>query len=93
MELQDFKECINIWIKPSTWHTNHFLDTERFHKALHRIFIKNGTKLEPEKFSKLLSQALIDQYPKINSNFLNEQVKSAEITYDVIRSYIFDISE
>jgi hypothetical protein len=93
MELENFKECINIWIKPSTWHTNHPLDTERFHNALHQIFIKNGTKIEPEKFSKLLSQALVDQYPKINKDFLDKEVKSAETTYDVIRSYLFDISK
>ncbi len=33
MEIKNFEECINIWIKAETWHTNHPRDTERFHKA------------------------------------------------------------
>ena len=93
MEINDFKECINIWIKAETWHTNHPLDTERFHKAIHHIFIQNGTKLESEKFAKLLSEVLFEKYPKINKDFIAQQVESANDTYEVIRSYLFDIKE
>lgn len=93
MKINDFKHCMDIWIKPETWHSNHPLDTERFHKGINKIFLKNGIKLEPEAFSKLLSQALFDQYPRINKDFVNEQVESASRTYDIIRSYLFDIKE
>lgn len=91
MEINDFKECINIWIKAETWHTNHPNDTERFHKAIHHIFMQNGTKLESEKFAKLLSEVLSEKYP--NKNFIAQQVESAKDTYEVIRSYLFDIKE
>lgn len=93
MQINDFKDCMNIWIKPETWYSNHSLDTERFHKGIHKIFLKNSTKLEPEAFSKLLSEALFDQYPRMNKDFINEQVESASRTYDIIRSYLFDIKE
>lgn len=91
MEIKNFEECINIWIKAETWHTNHPLDTERFHKAIHHIFMQNGTKLESEKFAKLLSEVLFEKYP--NKNFIAQQVESAKDTYEVIRSYLFDIKE
>ena len=59
--------------------------------AIHHIFIQNGTKLESEKFAKLLSEVLFEKYP--NKNFIAQQVESAKDTYEVIRSYLFDIKE
>jgi hypothetical protein len=91
MEINDFKECINIWIKHETWHSSHDLDSARFHKAIHHIFMQNGTKLESEKFAKLLSEVLSEKYP--NKDFIAQQVESAQATYDIIRSYLFDIEE
>ena len=34
MEIKNFEECINIWIKAETWHTNHPRDTALLHKDL-----------------------------------------------------------
>ncbi len=53
--------------------------------------MENGTKLESEKFAKLLSEVLSKKYP--NKDFINQQVKSAQNNYEVIRSYLFDIKE
>ncbi|WP_298065411.1 hypothetical protein [uncultured Acinetobacter sp.] len=53
--------------------------------------MQNGTKLESEKFAKLLSEVLFEKYP--NKNFIAQQVESAKDTYEVIRSYLFDIKE
>jgi hypothetical protein len=53
--------------------------------------MQNGTKLESEKFAKLLSEVLSEKYP--NKDFIAQQVESAQATYDIIRSYLFDIEE
>lgn len=87
MNQQQFQECMKIWIKPETWHTNHPCDTKRFNQAIQQLIAINGTQLlHPEDFSKKLYIALANEYPTMSQNFISEQVEFASQKYDVISS-------
>ncbi len=92
MNQEQFQECMKIWIRPETWHTNHPCDTKRFNQAIQQLMAINGSKiLHPEDFSKQLYIALASEYPKLSQNFISEQVEDASQKYDVISSYLYDI--
>jgi hypothetical protein len=91
MNLDILKEALRPWMQIDTWHTNHPLDTERFHNALKTAFDKLGVSIDADDFEGAMLD-LIDEYhqdwpPDHKERMVDRFVLHAEH----ISSYLSDV--
>ena len=90
MNMDKLKEILRSWMRISTWHTNHPLDNERFHKALHNAFSELGTGINFDDFEEVMYELADEYHPDWNQEYKDELVQNFSLRAEHITSYLRD---
>jgi hypothetical protein len=90
MDVEKLKEALRSWMKVETWHTNHPLDDERFHKALKNAFSELGTNIDGGSFEKVIRELADEYHPNWDQSYKDEAVNEFAIRAEHIASYLYD---
>lgn len=92
MNLSKLKELLRPWMQIDTWHTNHPLDDQRFHKALKSAFDTLGLQLSFDDFQEVMLELAEEHSPKMSSDYRAEEVEKFAWRAEHISSYLSDIT-
>ncbi|WP_223590277.1 hypothetical protein [Pseudomonas sp. A-R-19] len=83
MDIEQLKASLKPWLAIDTWHSNHALDEQRFHKALKSAFEKLGTPISFESFRKAIILGLSEYRENDSKAFENDVESYAQLAEDI----------
>ncbi len=90
MNMDMLKEALRQWMKIETWHTNHPLDDERFHRALQKAFSTLGTSIDGDQFAEVMFELADEYHPNWDQKYKEEIVENFSLRAEHIASYLHD---
>lgn len=90
MNMERLKEALRTWMIVDTWHTNHPLDDERFHKALRNAFSELGTGIDGGNFEEVMHELANEYHPNWDQDHKDKLVDNFAIRAEHIASYLHD---
>ena len=83
MDIEQLKNSLKPWLAPETWHTDHALDEQRFHKALKSAFDKLGAPIAVDNFREAIILGL-GEYRENDAKAHEDDVDSfAQLAEDI----------
>ena len=83
MDIEQLKNFLKPWLANDTWHKDHALDEERFHKGLQSAFEKLGTPIGVDAFREAIILGL-SEYRESDAKAHEDDVDSfAQLAEDI----------
>ncbi|WP_100634609.1 hypothetical protein [Pseudomonas qingdaonensis] len=89
MNIERLEELLNPWLRVDTWHTEHILDDQRFHRALNQAYEELGLEIHSGDVIMAIESALDKRSPELKKAY-SEAIKRYAEKAQIIGWYVRD---
>ncbi|WP_435653097.1 hypothetical protein ACSC9T_08915 [Pseudomonas putida] len=90
MDIVRLEELLDPWLRVDTWHTQHYLDDQRFHRALNQAYKELGTDIHSGDVILAIENALNKRSPE-GKDAYSDAIKRYAEKAQIIGWYVRDI--
>lgn len=84
----ELHSAIDRWARVSTWHTSHPSDDERLYDLVAAFESAGPPKFHPDEFMDVASELIRHYHPKLQEDFLDENLSTIAIAVEKILGYL-----
>lgn len=89
MDIERLEELLSPWLRVDTWHTEHILDDQRFHRALKQAYEELGFEIHSGDVILAIENTLDKRSPELKEAY-SEEIKGYAKKAQIIGWYVRD---
>lgn len=89
MDIERLEKLLSPWLQVDTWHTEHILDDQRFHRALKQAYEELGLEIHSGDVILAIENALDKRSPELKEAY-SEAIKRYATKAQTIGWYVRD---